>query len=835
MHNRFFAMLDKLGTKTHVGGTTETASSSEVDEPRFDPVDQFERRDKATAERQRQQNAKTRAGFMMSAVQWVARRPATVAAVLMAISLPLGMGLSAPSAAQEPTIEVVESPPAPAEAAANQALSLPSTPKADDPYAQHIRDLRAAIVANGLVPRADGVPIWVVADRRTGPDMVRAIGHPDVGLAPGARLFLDMAETVVDRDHQKLREDVSADLEEVATGAALTDELVRDLSSLIVYDAAGRVKSVNAQRVEGRTNIVAMSFDQSPRDVARRLLDALERAPAESEARKYLESLGDDEDERLGALADRVYETTERERGSRAVWSAERRLRRELDDARDNGLLILRAAGDTRHKGDPSRRSRPLADGLEQLLTIGAANMDGEMHSSSGFGVISLAAKQRNSDQATAHVAATLGLMLAGRPNATPDELEYLLTSSTARNDVPETARDGLGLIDVPAAISEALTAGHIPLLDARDRYRAHMAMRSGRTVPEDHAYRQHIRHVHEELAERGLPTRGDGVKVFVIEGGWSTHNGSVLRTIADEELGIAPGADVHLVTSSPWYDDRERELSRSISAGKRRVLGGDAPADALIMDMAERTVLSRAADVRGIAERVDGTETSFINMSFGTTSSSIAETLIEHMTDAPEGSAAAAYLSGLGDTDDDRLHEMIRRVRKVLDTPASTTRVRRANKSLAAELKAARDKRVIAYTSAGNARDEIPEEGHDYSTHIADDVPGLMVIGATEYNDPKRFGDDRMTGFSSEGHIVFAAPGSKMPIKRDGSDGRGTSYASPYGVGVGVLMVAANPDLTPDDIERIQRGATHDIPTELDGEGVIDPIAAVERAAESR
>ena len=175
--------------------------------------------------------------------------------------------------------------------------------------------------------------------------------------------------------------------------------------------------------------------------------------------------------------------------------------------------------------------------------------------------------------------------------------------------------------------------------------------------IAADHPYLAHVRHIRQGLADRGLPTRGDGVKVFVIEPQWSEHNGNVLRTIADETFGIAPGADVHLVTESPWYDARERSLSRSYSAAKGVIREGGVPTAEMIVDRAEMSVLSRAADVRGISERVDGTETVFVNMSYGTTSSSIASSILDVLEDAPENSRASQYLHELGGTRTERHH----------------------------------------------------------------------------------------------------------------------------------------------------------------------------------
>lgn len=839
-------MLDKLPKSGSLPlASVPTGASSPTDDvPRVDPGDRFERRDSATQARGRTKSAASMASFVSSAAGWIGRRRPVVAAVLLATMVPMvsGPGLADRDVDSTRTELVQTETRTTAAARADAILATPlfSARRYEGPYRDRISSVHSALLDAGHTPRADGVPVWVLTDdAEAGAAMVSVIADDKIGLAPGATMYFDSTSPVLDSDHRALRRRVDAALEALSKGTSLDDATIRDVSSLVVFDAAARVEAVRDARVGGRTNLAVLSGDQSAMDVARRLVAAMSNAPAGSAANAELAALGA-EGERTGALADRIVETLERDSGVRAMSPAKRALRSQLELARVDGVLVFAAAGDTRTAGDDKDRSEPLAGNLEQLLTIGAARLDGTMRASSAFGTVSLAAlgegapvgstgTHDGTESAAAYATATAALMLTARPDATADELEHLLTDPRSRVPVPETGRDGLGRIDVVAAVTFASTDVAFPA--STERYRAIQAMKSGPDIADDHPYVAHVQHIRRSLAERGLPTRGDGVKVFVIEPAWSEHNGNVLRTIADETFGLAPGADVHLVTESPWYDARERSLARSYSAAKSAIRGGGVPTAAMIVDRAEMSVLSRAADVRGISERVDGTETVFVNMSYGTTSSSIASSILDVLEDAPENSRASQYLHELGGTRTERHHEMIRRVGSALDAPAAQRRMTHARGRLAREIRAARDNRVIVYTSAGNARDEVPVENRGYSAHVSDGVPGLMVIGATDLFDPTNFGDDRMTNFSSEGRVTFATPGATMPVKRDGRDGRGTSYASPYGVAGGVLMVAANPDLTPDEIEAIQRRVAHDIPTELDGAGVFDPIAAVANA----
>jgi subtilisin family serine protease len=110
------------------------------------------------------------------------------------------------------------------------------------------------------------------------------------------------------------------------------------------------------------------------------------------------------------------------------------------------------------------------------------------------------------------------------------------------------------------------------------------------------------------------------------------------------------------------------------------------------------------------------------------------------------------------------------------------------------------------------------------------------VPIGASSLGvDPRDPKDDRIGAFSSPG-ARFSAPGVAMPVAHD-FDGRltdinGTSFAAPYAAGVAALMLKANPNLRPDDIETIWKRTARDLPGEgRDGFEVIDEVAAIRAA----
>ena len=164
--------------------------------------------------------------------------------------------------------------------------------------------------------------------------------------------------------------------------------------------------------------------------------------------------------------------------------------------------------------------------------------------------------------------------------------------------------------------------------------------------------------------------------------------------------------------------------------------------------------------------------------------------------------------------------------------------------------LVAARDAGVVVVIAAGNDNCDVPAP---MST-----LPGVISVSAVDLNGRKAF-------YSNFGSTVdVAAPGGDTSVDRDGNgvpDGvfstvaddsggglrfvygqyNGTSMAAPHLAGVVALMLAVNPDLTPDDVNVLLAG-THPDPNaaaitrdlgahgrdDIFGYGLIDAFLAV-------
>ena len=109
---------------------------------------------------------------------------------------------------------------------------------------------------------------------------------------------------------------------------------------------------------------------------------------------------------------------------------------------------------------------------------------------------------------------------------------------------------------------------------------------------------------------------------------------------------------------------------------------------------------------------------------------------------------------------------------------------------------------------------------------------PAMMVVSATDPNDSLR-------SFSSYGDFVdLAAPGGGIwTTKSGGGFGTfgGTSSSTPVAAAVAALVIAANPSLTPDDIENVLASSSVDLGTpgkdSYFGDGRLDAAAAVAAA----
>lgn len=124
---------------------------------------------------------------------------------------------------------------------------------------------------------------------------------------------------------------------------------------------------------------------------------------------------------------------------------------------------------------------------------------------------------------------------------------------------------------------------------------------------------------------------------------------------------------------------------------------------------------------------------------------------------------------------------------------------------------------------------------GNDGQESSASPSSSIISVGATTSQDER-------ASFSNYGEFIdLVAPGVTIFTTRQGgtySASSGTSYSAPVVAGVTALMISANPDLEPDQIETILKETTVDLGDEGDdiyyGAGRVDAAAAVAAALES-
>lgn len=158
----------------------------------------------------------------------------------------------------------------------------------------------------------------------------------------------------------------------------------------------------------------------------------------------------------------------------------------------------------------------------------------------------------------------------------------------------------------------------------------------------------------------------------------------------------------------------------------------------------------------------------------------------------------------------------------------------------------------IICVAGVGN-----DGEFSNYHNSLAD-VPGFIAVGSSNRIFNLRDDDDSVSVFSSGGaKSVLFAPGEKIiaPLAPDShaarhdkeysidmdSDGKadyvyesGTSMATPYISGLAALMRQANPKLTAQQIRQIlidTADLLKNIPAQIQGFGVVNPLKAIEKA----
>jgi hypothetical protein len=136
--------------------------------------------------------------------------------------------------------------------------------------------------------------------------------------------------------------------------------------------------------------------------------------------------------------------------------------------------------------------------------------------------------------------------------------------------------------------------------------------------------------------------------------------------------------------------------------------------------------------------------------------------------------------------------------------------------------LKTAHDQGIILVAAAGNAGPKSPPlyPGAD---------PSVIAVTATDYTD-------RPFVMANRGkYIAVAAPGVDVMVPAPGNSYQlttGTSVAAAHVSGVAALLVERKPTITPDEVRGILMRTAHAMNVrgkdELDGAGLVDPVAAM-------
>lgn len=418
---------------------------------------------------------------------------------------------------------------------------------------------------------------------------------------------------------------------------------------------------------------------------------------------------------------------------------------------------------------------------------------------------------------------------------------------------LPEAGGDLLVLLkDGPGRAPKQAAAPAHPT----DQQRAAEALKTGQTPPAAHPRMQHVNDVRERLQKQGLPTDAAGVRVYVV-GDSPGHGDMVVRTIAGP-AGLAPRADVSLSEKLPdpytsrLPDDGVRmehvDANLSVKLGQ----ADSAQLKMWAVDALEAAYTQPKAELDYLVAHApkDG-QTKIVNMSWGNSE----EALVALATKAALGNAdspltkelnkrrAAAGLPPL-DLSRPQAKEDLRQfiaglIHQAVTSPDGAKRIQTARADATVAVAKAREAGFLPIAAAGNFFEGTrTNERSRANENLVATIPGVLSVGSVALGDPTKNGDETMGKSSSTGAAV-SAPGVDVPVGYDtktrrSTDVSGTSFAAPYAASVAALMVKANPNITPAQIEKILLSATvaTDVKgTSRDGAGVIDPVAAVRAA----
>lgn len=382
---------------------------------------------------------------------------------------------------------------------------------------------------------------------------------------------------------------------------------------------------------------------------------------------------------------------------------------------------------------------------------------------------------------------------------------------------------------------------------------RANDVLKKSPQVAGNDPHAQHVSQVQANL--KGiLPKGAKGVSVIVIGESDPKHAEAITRTIAGK-TGLAKDASVHLQSdggfAAPYKANHAytKELN-SKSAGATVTVTDLAKMGVV---HAEATVHKATEEIRALRGRIpaDG-KTRIGTISWGQSPVAVAKQMLGQV---PNDSSIVrkagmewAIINKTKYDPNDSIHVMFARTRvaEQIANEMKTLHGEKGNKEQMSRLKSglenelalARQKGLLVFNAAGNDREVAQDVMGDpkHSTTYFDSVKGFISVGSANLKSPKTAADDEIAAHSAEGNVHIAAPGVDLPVAVENNKAAkvsGTSFAAPYAASVAALMVAANPKITPAQIEAILTNGrvTTDLAGNRDGKGLLDPVKAVKEA----
>lgn len=375
--------------------------------------------------------------------------------------------------------------------------------------------------------------------------------------------------------------------------------------------------------------------------------------------------------------------------------------------------------------------------------------------------------------------------------------------------------------------------------------------------IPSSSVYRQYIARIRDGLEKLGLPTRPDGVKLYVFDAGdGNGHADAVVRTILDRDVGSAPGADVALL------DSLDPRTGRVLPSAVPSELPG-------VLDSAERTLAAFVDNLRNAVEEVarelprdprsgallaDGTPR-LINLSQGASIGRIvlewglAEQIRQQGLQQPPTAAYVELaaltelrtLQSLSSMPPDQQTQAlaVTLAQLIAERVASDTSDQGLNgrrTALAATLDEVGKVGVSVFVAAGNDQAYGQQLGRDdYAAICFDGVPGLFRVGATALVDANVTSEIVTTFTSPDRNVTFSAPGQNVPVEfAEGArvgNRDGTSFASPAAVGwfaIAAMPQPGQPLKGPAFLAALVPRAVVPVASNRTGAGALDPVRLI-------